>query len=61
MSDRGRYSKDEHAKVAANFDRMTCAELAAFLGRSEKSVRKRMKRRRLYKRDQRSALRRPLR
>ena len=61
MSDRGRFSQDEYAKIAANFDRMTCAELAAFLGRSEKSVRKVLRRRRLYKRDQRSALRRMVR
>lgn len=28
MSDRGRYSQEEREKLEANFDRMTCAELA---------------------------------
>lgn len=55
-----RYSQEERAQLEANFDRMTCAELAALLDRSEKSVRRQLRRRRLYKRNQRSVFRRRL-
>jgi DNA-binding Lrp family transcriptional regulator len=45
-----RYTAQQLAELKANFDRMPVVDLARHLGRSEKSVRKQLRRHRLYKR-----------